>query len=131
MKEQTWDFGGVKDGIDPGQYVLEIIAVRDGKPSQNDDPSLNIQFRVTEGEFEGENAFHTLWFVPKREGRGGSLPFVKRFLAAAGLDPDGTYTFSDLKVDLEGKLLVGNAVTEESEEYGPRTVFKSFSKVRV
>ena len=120
MKELVIDFAEVSDGRLPaGEWDLTIVSVKESKSANND--CLDFVFKEVNDE---GSYFERIPLVENVYWR------LQNIIGAAGFDPKGKYSISDLQQDLVGAVVRANIVIEPRADTGedqPRA--KSFSKI--
>ena len=119
------DFSEVKDPepIPDGNYLASIVEAKEGT-SKNNNPKIDLHWRVESGPFEGRYVFDTLTFTEKAAGR------VKAVLKALDFPADfkGDVPLDDL-IGKSAMITVGTEVSTEidpntGEPYAPRNKVK-------
>jgi len=116
----TIDFSEVKDlePIPNGSYDAEIVFAQEGV-SKNDNPKIDLRWKVLAGEFAGRQVFDTLTFTQN------SMYRVKNTLKALGFAPafKGEVVGGDL-IGMQATIVVstdpGSTDPVSGEEYSPR-----------
>ena len=93
--------------LTPGEYKLQVMDFKE-KTSLKDQPIINIQFAVIEGESKGTWVFHNMTLIPKgQKGHG----FVVRDLKALDQPHDGTVQINP--DNFIGKQVIATVNVEE------------------
>ena len=108
------DFSQVEDlkPIPQGTYLASVVEAKPGV-SQNQNPKIDLRWKIEEGEFENRNVFDTLTFTVKALGRVKSTLMALDFPAdfQGEVNPD----------DLVGKTAYIVVDIEASEQVNPET----------
>jgi hypothetical protein len=119
------DFSQVEDlkPIPEGWYLASIVEATPGI-SQNQNPKIDLRWKVESGEYENRNVFDTLTFTAKAMGR------VKSALLALDFPPD--FQGEVESDDLVGKTANIMVVIEASDKINPETgeVYPPRNKVK-
>lgn len=78
----TVDMSDVEDfgALDPGEYEVVVTDVEERQGQKA--PYLSWEMTIVEGQYEDRKVWNNTSLSPQ------SMPFLKQFLTAAGLDPD-------------------------------------------
>jgi hypothetical protein len=122
MKELVFDGSTVSDGrLTAGTWDLEIVKVEQSESAAKN-PCMDVHFR--EVNDEGRQFERIPWIE-------STFWRIKRLIAAAGLDPEAKFVFSDLKQDLVGSVIRAEITIEDMPDGGgSRPQIKSMSPVK-
>lgn len=115
-----------KDMIEPGEHPMRAIDIKLQSTHDNTGKYIEVQFEITDGEFENWKVFQK-FNIQNKSAKAVQISVgqIKSWIKACGFEATGQLMFSQI-AGLEGQDFIGKVITKKEKGFKDKSVISAF-----